>query len=143
VDCSRAIHDQHLKKVVIPLKIVAVFEPSENCCRSSEESGHSSEKNKWFVTKKTSPPVKVPKAALTGQGLPGQIVSQAFTIARESRMANVKAFGKSFTSFKNLANGDCLSKASSNAALKSQIRYRTCVPRWFDTLNLFKTLRSV
>ncbi len=44
MDCSRAIHDQHLKKVVIPLKIVAVFEPSENSCRSSEQSGHSSEK---------------------------------------------------------------------------------------------------
>ena len=28
-DCSRAINDQVLKKVVIPLKIVAVFEPSE------------------------------------------------------------------------------------------------------------------
>jgi hypothetical protein len=32
VDCSRAIHDQILKKVVIPLKIIAVFEPSEKSC---------------------------------------------------------------------------------------------------------------
>ena len=44
VDCSRAIHDQVLKKVDIPLKIVAVFEHSENSCRSSEKSGHFSEK---------------------------------------------------------------------------------------------------
>jgi hypothetical protein len=44
VDCSRAIHEQVLKKIVIPLKIVAVFEPSENSCQSSEESGHFSEK---------------------------------------------------------------------------------------------------
>ncbi len=44
MDCSRAIHKQVLKKVVIPLKTVAVFEPSENSCQSSEKSGHCSEK---------------------------------------------------------------------------------------------------
>jgi hypothetical protein len=50
VDCSRAIHDQHLEKVVDPLKIVAVFKPSENSCQCSEESGHSSEKkNSLYV----------------------------------------------------------------------------------------------
>jgi hypothetical protein len=49
VDSSRAIHEQVLKKAVNPLKIVAVFEPSENSCRSSEKSGHFSEKKKWFV----------------------------------------------------------------------------------------------
>ncbi len=46
MNCSRTIHAQVLKKIVIPLKIVAVFEPSENSCRSSEESGHSSEEKK-------------------------------------------------------------------------------------------------
>jgi hypothetical protein len=49
VDCSRAIYEQDLKKVAIPLKIVAVFEPSENSCQFSEEKRHSSEKKKWFV----------------------------------------------------------------------------------------------
>jgi hypothetical protein len=44
VDCSRAIYEQDLKKVAIPLKIVAVFEPSENSCQFSEEKRHSSEK---------------------------------------------------------------------------------------------------
>ncbi len=37
MDCSRAIHDQLLKKVVIPLEKVAVFEPSEKSCWSSEK----------------------------------------------------------------------------------------------------------
>ncbi len=46
MDCSRTIHAQVLKKVAIPLKIVAVFEPSENSCRSSEKSGHFSEEKK-------------------------------------------------------------------------------------------------
>ncbi len=45
MDCSRAILDQPLKKDVIPLKIVAVFEPSEKGCWSSEKSCHFSEKN--------------------------------------------------------------------------------------------------
>jgi hypothetical protein len=49
VDCSRAIYEQDLKKVAIPLKIVAVFEPSENSCQFSEEKRHFSEKKKWFV----------------------------------------------------------------------------------------------
>jgi len=49
VDCSRAIYEQDLKKVANPLKIVAVFEPSENSCQFSEEKRHSSEKKKWFV----------------------------------------------------------------------------------------------
>ncbi len=44
MDCSRTIHAQVLKKVVIPPKIVAVFEPSENSCRSSEKSDHFSGK---------------------------------------------------------------------------------------------------
>jgi hypothetical protein len=46
VDCSRAIHAQVLKKVVILLKIVAVFEPSENSCRSTEKSSHFSGEKK-------------------------------------------------------------------------------------------------
>jgi hypothetical protein len=50
VDCSRAIYEQDLKKVAIPLKIVAVFEPSEKSCQFSEEKRHFSEKKKWFVT---------------------------------------------------------------------------------------------
>jgi len=49
VDCSRAIYEQDLKKVAIPLKIVAVFEPSEKSCQFSEEKRHFSEKKKWFV----------------------------------------------------------------------------------------------
>jgi hypothetical protein len=49
VDCSRAIHEQDLKKVAIPLKIVAVFDPSEKSCWFSEEKRHFSEKKKWFV----------------------------------------------------------------------------------------------
>ena len=44
MDCSRAIYEQDLKKVANPLKIVAVFEPSENSCQFSEEKRHSSEK---------------------------------------------------------------------------------------------------
>jgi len=48
VDCSRAIYEQDLKKVAIPLKIVAVFEPSEKSCQFSEENRHFSEKKKWF-----------------------------------------------------------------------------------------------
>jgi hypothetical protein len=50
VDCSRAIYEQDLKKVAIPLKIVAVFEPSEKSCQFSEEKRQISEKKKWFVS---------------------------------------------------------------------------------------------
>jgi len=66
MDCSKAIVAEHLKKVVIPLKIVAVSEPSEKSCWSSEKSCHSSEKKKWFVRYSNRPSV----SAMTVDGVP-------------------------------------------------------------------------